>query len=233
VNIAAILRHSPWAALLLAVAALVVTVWLLIRPTPVPPPPNDMAGRIAATVDSAGVVCLSDLNETKTKNVRTGISVALQNIGGSGTVSEKQVRSSVNLAIDQNLLLQEREKVRSCMEKTVYTYLEVQGLINKTDSNNLPHTTAIDVNALQSELEEVKHNIDVWNDAIFKNEGDIKLEKAKADQYRSANRPFMADASDKTVALLTDTLSTQKEELGKSTARRKQIEDLLAKSSHP
>jgi hypothetical protein len=70
-------------------------------------------------------------------------------------------------------------------------------------------------------------DIHTWDVAIFQNKLDIQLEKAKAENYRAQNKPYMASASEKNVQLLTDALATRQAELDKSTERRKEIDTLL------
>jgi hypothetical protein len=70
-------------------------------------------------------------------------------------------------------------------------------------------------------------DVETWDAAISQNRIDIELEKAKATQFRSENRPFMADASEKNVEVLTNALATREAERAKSAERRQEIESLL------
>ncbi len=89
--------------------------------------------KIAHAVEQAGIVCLSDLDETKTKGVKEGLSLALEHVGVTGTFTQQQVRKSVELTLKDDLLLKERDRVRDCMTQQVGVFLAAQGIALPSD----------------------------------------------------------------------------------------------------
>lgn len=85
--------------------------------------------RIRIAVEAASKVCLLDPSEKESNDFLAGVIAKIGNLSAEGKLERETARKSVDLAINEHLLVEERERVRSCMKDYVPKLLEQQGLV--------------------------------------------------------------------------------------------------------
>jgi hypothetical protein len=87
--------------------------------------------QIHTAVDGASAICLRDIDQHEGDKFSANVKGKLVDNAAGGELSRQQVSKSVNLAINDNLLIQERVRVSACMERKVDELLADQGVIVK------------------------------------------------------------------------------------------------------
>ena len=116
--------------LVLVLATVSLLMWSDIRDWLREPAPTGVSGTINTIVEQASAICLADVQTSASNEVQLGLTARLSNIGSQGKVTRQQVRRSVNIAVnDEVLLLSERDRVRECIDREVTRLLQVHGLL--------------------------------------------------------------------------------------------------------
>ena len=103
---------------------------------------NDRESRVRIAIEAASNICLLDQSRKSSDSFLSSVVASISKLDAQGKLERETATRSVDLAIDNEALLDERDRVRTCMKEQVPIYLAQEGLLNpgQVELSPLPPT---------------------------------------------------------------------------------------------
>ncbi len=101
---------------------------------------SEVRKKISFAVEQAGEICLADKSSSQTDAITTNVTARLLSVSGQGRIRREEIRKSVDLAVGDAALMEERNRVSDCMDNQVTKLMAVQGLVQSTSMASVAPT---------------------------------------------------------------------------------------------
>lgn len=120
-------RGSPL--LWVSLAILLMVVFILTGPALLRIFESERERQVRSAIEAASNICLLDQSRKSSDNFLSSVITSIRKLDAQGKLERETATRSVDLAIDKESLLYERERVRACMKEQVPIYLAQGGLL--------------------------------------------------------------------------------------------------------